>query len=520
MATVEVTANRSTFAVRGSEAPASDVVSVADEVLSRLGPRAVTLLSTSRVLDDGRTLAPRMSANDCYVALPEACRKVARVVVARRRSMGPAGAGAPFETIFPDPVAYLARAIRSVVSDAGRTERRAPVCLSLDAAAMAPRSGGDGGFTLADVVPEEDTERLPEQRLLDRSERGEFRAALKKALDLVPANYRAALARDMRREKARQAGRPVEPATAVERQTLCRARAAVAEVIRTECTADNPFVWMLGRQRSNRASGRTSATALKETPAKSTSWSGERQDALMRRLLDIGWKDRAGGAADGHVTEAIVNDVTQSAGVAPPSPEVRQAMRVLDLFTVDRKSPLSEPARTLYDEARRLRAEGKIEDALSRYRACYEAEPQFVEALNEVGVMYSQLGRLREALRVYLAIIDLDPAGPHRHIAATNAADIYLTWYDAGRNKDRNIELARQYAEMAMVRPSPMRACNLILALVKDRYFTEARQVLERVVREDRDECKAQKFLETLFQIRDSDLVTWWTWLEASLSKE
>ena len=54
-------------------------VSVADEILTQIGPRAVTLLTTPRTLDGGRTVQPRLSVNDCYVALPEACRKMARV---------------------------------------------------------------------------------------------------------------------------------------------------------------------------------------------------------------------------------------------------------------------------------------------------------------------------------------------------------------------------------------------------------------------------------------------------------
>jgi tetratricopeptide (TPR) repeat protein len=495
-------------AKRGS-APALDAFSVADEIVTRVGPRAVTYLSSARQLEDGRTLPPRLSANDCYVALPEACRKMARVVVARRRRMGPPGATAALETLFPDPVAYLARAIRSVVCDVGRAERREPSCLSLDV----PLGPGDddSGLALADVVPEHRSERLPEESLLNAADRFEFRSALRKALRKVPANYLAALARDVRRERARKAGALIAPTTDSERQTLCRARAAVADVIRHECTADNPFVWMLGRQRAAKVPKKTQPTAR---------WTDARQDALLRRLLDIGWAQRAASGPEGCVTEAVVNDVTEPGPVSPPSPEVRQAMRVLDLYTVDRKSPATERARSLYDEARNLRAAGQIEAALRRYRACYEVEPQFVEALNEVGVMYSQLGRLRDALRVYLGIIEMDHTGPHRYIAATNAADIHLTWFDAGRNKERNIEMARHYAEMAMERPSPMRACNLILALVKDRYYPEARQNLERVIREDSAECRAQKFLETLFQIRDADLVAWWTWLEASLGKE
>jgi len=498
-------------AVRGGprDVAALDVVSVAREILEQVGPRAITLLTTPRRLDDGRVLPPRLSANDCYVALPDACRKMARVVVVRRRAMQRVGNYATLAELFPDPVAYLARAIRSVISDEGRALRREPLPLSLDAPLALDH--GSAVLSLADTVEEQDREHLPEDRLIDREDRKEFRTALAKALQSVPANYRAALARDIQRERARQAGEAVPPATDAERQTLCRARAAVAAVLQKECTADNPFLWMLARQRASKVARRSQPSAK---------WTGERQSALVRRLLEAGWAGRRPEQHHDAVAEAVVNDVTEPGTVAPPSPEVRQAVRVLDLFTVDRNSPATEPARSLYDEARKLRAEGKIEEALAQYRACYEAEPQFIEALNEVGVMYSQLGRLREALQVYLTIIDLDPHGPHRHIAATNAADIYLTWFDAGRNRERNIALARKYAEMAMERPSPMRACNLVLALVKDRLYLEARDVLERIIREDRPECRAQRFLETMFQIRDPDLVRWWTWLEEALGKE
>ncbi|NLI01330.1 MAG: tetratricopeptide repeat protein [Chthonomonadales bacterium] len=502
-----------------AQAHSPEIVLVADEVLAAVGARAVTMLTTPKHLDDGRVLPPRLSANDCYVALPEACRKVARVVIARRKRLGSVGSGLPLNELFPDAAAYLARAIRSVVSDTGRAERREPVTISLETPLGAVAS--EGSLAIADTLADEDPSRLPEESLVDSSERAEFRAALEKALGAVPANYIAAIERDIRRERERQAGRDVAPATEAERQTLCRARAAVARVLKSECTADNPFVWLLSRQGKSglRASGRGSGTTVAKKAKNTTAWTGERQDALVRRLLDIGWAERQAGHADGAVAEAIVNDVTAPSPLAPPSPEVRKAMRVLDLYTVDRKQPDTGAARALYNEAREMRAAGRLEDALRKYRACYEAEPSFIEALNEVGVMYSQLGRLRDALNVYLTIIDSNAPAPHRHIAATNAADIYLTWFDAGRNRDKNIELARHYAEMAMERPSPMRACNLILAHVKDRYYLEAKAVLERVIREDRPECRAQRFLETLFQIRDPDLITWWTWLEETLGK-
>jgi len=49
-----------------------------------------------------------------------------------------------------------------------------------------------------------------------------------------------------------------------------------------------------------------------------------------------------------------------------------------------------------------------------------------------------QTGSLRDALKVYLTIVERPDAGEQKYIAATNAADVYLTWFDAGRNKERN----------------------------------------------------------------------------------
>ncbi|MCW3054803.1 MAG: hypothetical protein JWN14_3973, partial [Chthonomonadales bacterium] len=110
-------------------------------------------------------------------------------------------------------------------------------------------------------------------------------------------------------------------------------------------------------------------------------------------------------------------------------------------------------------------------------------------------------------------------AGDHRYIAATNAADIYLTWFDAGRNKERNIERATFYARLSMEKPSPMRACNLLLAYIKDRYYVEAQKLMDMVLKADMPTCAADKFLQTLFQIRDAELVAWWTWLDGELGK-
>lgn len=259
----------------------------------------------------------------------------------------------------------------------------------------------------------------------------------------------------------------------------------------------------------------------KTTP--SPTWSAERQNELFRKLLNTSWTERAQSAAhpEGHLEEAVINEVSTGANAAPPSPEMRQAMRVMDTYTLDSR-PHSEilEAQNFYQKAILERRAGKIEEALKSYRAAFEADPTFYAAYNEVGVMLSRTGNLRDALKVYMAIVEAPRAGDHKYIAATNAADIYLTWFDAGRNKERNIERASFYARLSMEQPAPMRACNLLLAYIKDRYYAEAQKLMDTVLHADQPNCPAEKFLQTLFQIRDADLVSWWSWLDGELGKD
>lgn len=259
----------------------------------------------------------------------------------------------------------------------------------------------------------------------------------------------------------------------------------------------------------------------KSTP--SPNWTTERQNELFRRLMDTSWTERAQSAAhpDGNVEEAVINEVSTGVNTAPPSPEMRQAMRVMDTYTLD-SSPHSEimEAQSFYQQAISARRGGKIEEAIRLYRSAYETDPTFFAAYNEVGVMLSRTGNLRDALKVYLTIVEAPKAGDHRYIAATNAADIYLTWFDAGRNKERNIERATFYARLSMEKPAPMRACNLLLAYIKDRFYVEAQKLVDTVLRSDLPACPAEKFLQTLFQIRDADLVAWWNWLDGELGKD
>lgn len=489
-----------------------DLVGAAEQILRRFGPRSITMLTAGRLVEDGRTIPAKLSANDCYVALDEACRKMARVALRKfRQSYAPDGRefGECLDEMFPDPAAYLARAVKSVIADEGRAVRRELPVVSLEQPLGSV--DGEGSLHLGDTVAERESWKLPEQSLIEQDEKRRFRAALSQAIKKIPANYLEALTRDVARERERRTGFKVLPETDGERQTVCRARAALSTILIRECGEDNPFVRLLMQQRSSR---------VRKKAQRSSEWTGERQEALFRKLMQTGWTERAAVQPEEKVDEAVVNYVHDARSVAPPSPEMRQAMRVLDIYTVDRPVPQTERARDLYERARALRQASRLEEAVKHYKACYEAEPAFIEALNEVGVVNNQLGNLRDALKAFLAIIERDPSGDHKFIAATNACDIYTTWFDAGRNRERNIEQAIYYGKLAMQKPTPMRACNLLVAYVKDRYFDDAKRVMETALTANSPACPSERFLQTLFQIRDADLVAWWSWLDGELGKD
>jgi tetratricopeptide (TPR) repeat protein len=489
-----------------------DPVTAAEVILRQLGPRAITLLSSPRTLDDGRKLPARLSANDCYVALEEACRKMARVAVRKFQAephLAPLGFAQALAVLFPDPVAYLTRCIRSVVSDAERAARREMPTVSLDQPLAA--EGGATEITLGDTFASTDETSQPEAALLDKDARAQFRTALAGALKAIPKNYLEALRRDIDRERERIAGNRLPPESDRDRQTVCRARAALAQIVRRECSEDNPFVHLLAQQRSSRVRPKQSQSQ----------WSSDRQADLFHRLMQTSWTERAAaGRPDAPLEEAVINEVNVERRTAAPSPEMRRSMRVMDTYTLgDNPVAGCATAQALYQEARTLRTAGSIQEAISHYRAAYEQDPTFFAAYNEVGVLLSQLGNLRDALRVYLTIVE-KAAGDDRCIAATNAADIHLTWFDAGRNRERNIERATYFAQMAMERPTPMRVCNLILAYVKDRYYIEAKQLLNTALQSNWPACTAEKCLNTLFQVRDPQLISWWNWLDSELSKD
>ncbi len=490
-----------------------DPVRAAEVVLRKLAARAISILTSPREID-GRTITPRLSANDCYVALEESCRKMARVALRKYQNSASVQSidfSDALDILFPDPAAYLTRCIRSVISDSERVERREITTLSLDQP-ISQNSSGNAGFSLGDILTDTNTAAQPENAVIEQDDKYRFRSGLAHALQGIPKSYVEALKRDIARDRERQNGLKVSPETDRERQTVCRARAALSVILKRECGEDNPYIHMLAKQRNSR---------VRQKSSQSPNWSAERQNDLFRRLLDTSWADRVEDSRDGNVEEAVLNEVGKGGGAAPPSPEMRQTMRVMDTYTLG-DNPTTEmvEAQELYVNAQSLRYSGKIEQAIQLYREAYQLDPTFFPAINEVGVLLSQTGNLRDALTIYLGIVENNQAGENRYIAATNAADIFLTWFDSGRNREKNIEQAAFYAKLAMEKPTPMRACNLLLALIKDRYYKEAQEVLDAVLHSNLPNCQAEKFLQTLFQIRDSDLVSWWNWLDEEMGKD
>src|SRR5439155_21318142 len=113
------------------------------------------------------------------------------------------GFASALDSIFPDPAAYLTRCIRSVISDAERLTRRDLPTVSLEQ----PIGAGDTSLSLRDTIADSDVTARPEENLIDRDERRQFRAALAHALKSIPANYLEAIQRDMARERERESGK-------------------------------------------------------------------------------------------------------------------------------------------------------------------------------------------------------------------------------------------------------------------------------------------------------------------------
>ncbi|MEK9721102.1 MAG: tetratricopeptide repeat protein, partial [Quisquiliibacterium sp.] len=88
----------------------------------------------------------------------------------------------------------------------------------------------------------------------------------------------------------------------------------------------------------------------------------------------------------------------------------------LDAVAVKPLYRFSEPVGTAdgqYAVGRIDLAEGRVDDAILRFRAALRLDPKLADARNALGVAYGQQGRLREAIAEFQAALRLDPKAAH-----------------------------------------------------------------------------------------------------------
>jgi len=495
---------------------------LAQIIRERYGARAVSIVT-------GPERAGRLSVNDAWVALYDACHKMSRVALRRHEARGgDDDTPLALETLFPEPLAYLICSLLSVVQDArriGRIEKaEADRTTSLDAGlSNLDGAGANGSFSpmLARRLVEDRALLLPEAALLHAQERQDWKInarALDAAARALPAAQTEVILADLRRRRLLQSALP--PASDVQRQRLRRARKALAK--RAECllraseTCESEPPWFgdkAGAVRVNRSSPRRAVGAL-PVPTTEEGWDEKRLGALLReRFGDAAWTERV-TSPNGDVEEAVVHDI--GGGGDAPSAALRAAVRVMDRAALKASPvPRTEAAQTLWDEGRSLRKQGKLEEATRAFRACNRAEPSFSPARIAGGVTLFRLGRLAEARDLYLDVARNPNAGADRFVAASNVSEVYLTWFRTGHgDKERNLNLALYWATRGLEQPTPARAVNLLLAYVEDRRFREATGALRALLVARPETCPPDALLRTLSQIQEPSLLAWWRWLE------
>jgi tetratricopeptide (TPR) repeat protein len=91
---------------------------------------------------------------------------------------------------------------------------------------------------------------------------------------------------------------------------------------------------------------------------------------------------------------------------APPLPK-----EVLDLADYDAKVPAE--ARAAYEQAMKNVSEGKADSAISDFKRAVSLYPEYLRALNDLGVLYLKLNRLEEAAETFNQAIKLNKRFPY-----------------------------------------------------------------------------------------------------------
>lgn len=81
----------------------------------------------------------------------------------------------------------------------------------------------------------------------------------------------------------------------------------------------------------------------------------------------------------------------------------------------------------LYDQADKLKEQGKLEEAIALLHQALELDPNFALAHSALAVYYGRLGRHEEAIKHGLKVVELEPNDPFSYTAMS------VTFQRAGR---------------------------------------------------------------------------------------
>lgn len=91
----------------------------------------------------------------------------------------------------------------------------------------------------------------------------------------------------------------------------------------------------------------------------------------------------------------------------------------------------------LYDEAEKLKIEGKLEEAAAKLHAALEQNPQYALAHSNLAVIYGRLQKHEEAIKHGEKVCELEPQDPFSFTAMS------VTYQRAGKIQEAEDALAR-----------------------------------------------------------------------------
>ena len=146
---------------------------------------------------------------------------------------------------------------------------------------------------------------------------------------------------------------------------------------------------------------------------------------------------------------------------------------------------------------------GRYDDALAQYEKSLALKPDFWYSANQIGEVYSLLGRLRAAGEQYHRAVKMLP--PSRQLDAS------LRARDAGLEfrRGKTDEAIRQYSEALAIDSNALDAAfGLAYALSKQKQFNEARVVADRIKAEFERKNLSQTQIMSGYYLMKSRLLT------------